>query len=300
MLPAMDRVVRLYQLWSWLPHFRAVAETEHLPSASEALGVSASALSRALKQLESAVGAELFVRDGRNIRLNPDGQELLRAVRLAMRGIDDKLEMIGSGLGDMPLRVSAPSPYLRAGVIAAVAEVTRKHPRLSPELFSLPSDRIVSALCRGELDVCVHEGLIEHSDLEATKLTNIDKRVACSNEHALAEAGSISAETLAQQRFAAPPPNARGIREDGWPPSATRSIALTVSHMQMGIDACATGHYLAVLPMPVIEAIGLVALETPDLELPTVGLFASHRKAQDSQHPAFADLLAALEAPFHS
>jgi len=39
----LDRVVRLYQLWSWLPHFRAVAETEHLPTDSEALGPSATA-----------------------------------------------------------------------------------------------------------------------------------------------------------------------------------------------------------------------------------------------------------------
>ena len=97
----MERVVRLYQLWTWLPHFRAVAETEHLPTASVALGLSPSALSRALKQLEASVGCDLFVREKRSIRLNAQGKEVLRAVRLAMRGIDDALTALEQD--DMPI-----------------------------------------------------------------------------------------------------------------------------------------------------------------------------------------------------
>src|SRR5262245_24932867 len=37
---AMDRAARLTELWSWLPAFRAVAETQHLPTAAAALHVS--------------------------------------------------------------------------------------------------------------------------------------------------------------------------------------------------------------------------------------------------------------------
>jgi len=46
----MERVRRLYQLWTWLGAFRGVGETQHLPTASEELRVSASSLSRAIEQ----------------------------------------------------------------------------------------------------------------------------------------------------------------------------------------------------------------------------------------------------------
>ena len=51
----MERMRRLTTLWSWLPGFRAVAETQHLPTASKQLHVGASALSRTIRLLEEAL-----------------------------------------------------------------------------------------------------------------------------------------------------------------------------------------------------------------------------------------------------
>ena len=169
----MDRVVRLYQLWSWLPHFRAIAETEHLPTASEALGLSASALSRALKQLEAAVGCDLFARDGRAIRLNEAGEELLRAVRLAMRGIDDALTSLAEDTSPLRSGIAAPGPFHAALILDVVADIARRHPRVRAELSSVASDDLVGALCRGLIDLCLHEGAIEHPDLESRVLAEI-------------------------------------------------------------------------------------------------------------------------------
>jgi DNA-binding transcriptional LysR family regulator len=58
----MDRFRRVAQLWNWLPAFRGVAEHENPQRAASVLGVSASALSRTVKLLEDALGAEVFVR----------------------------------------------------------------------------------------------------------------------------------------------------------------------------------------------------------------------------------------------
>ncbi|MHC4078781.1 MAG: helix-turn-helix domain-containing protein, partial [Planctomycetota bacterium] len=69
----MDRLRRLAQLWNWLPAFRAVGETQHLPTASRALSVTAPALSRAVRLLERDVGQPLFRRIGRRIELNEAG-----------------------------------------------------------------------------------------------------------------------------------------------------------------------------------------------------------------------------------
>ena len=61
---------KLRDVWNWLPTFRAIAETEHLPSAAERLHVTSAAVSRTLKLLEERLGEKLFNLDGRSLILN--------------------------------------------------------------------------------------------------------------------------------------------------------------------------------------------------------------------------------------
>jgi len=294
----MERVVRLYQLWTWLPHFRAVAETEHLPTASAALGLSPSALSRALKQLEASVGCDLFVREKRSIRLNAQGKEVLQAVRLAMRGIDDALTALEQD--DMPivLRVAAPGPFHGALLLDIVERLREEHPRLRIELASCAEADIMPKLCRGEIDLSIHESAVRHEDLESVELATIPKVLACAPSHPLASSDAIDAKSIAPYGFAAPPENERGIREDGWPHALARDVTLTVFHMQTGIDACLRGSYLVVLPRPIAVANGLVALNLLDVALPTKPLFATSRTPSESQPSEIGSFLRELQLAF--
>ena len=90
----MARVQRLARLWSWLPAFRVVAETEHLPSAASALGTSPPGLSRMVKLLEHDLGEPLFARTAGRLRLNAAGELFLDHVRDAMRLLDDGLQTL--------------------------------------------------------------------------------------------------------------------------------------------------------------------------------------------------------------
>ena len=56
-----------------LAYFLKVAEKEHITRAAEELHMTQPALSRAIGALETELGAELFERDGKNIRLNENG-----------------------------------------------------------------------------------------------------------------------------------------------------------------------------------------------------------------------------------
>src|SRR5690554_4873240 len=80
--------VSLATIWNWLPAFRAVAESEHLPTAAARLHVSAPALSRTVRLLEEHLEVELFNRVGRRLVLNSAGEQLLSAVQEAMGGLD--------------------------------------------------------------------------------------------------------------------------------------------------------------------------------------------------------------------
>lgn len=58
----------------WLYYFDTIAELEHYTKAAEKLHVSQSNLSHAIKELENELGAELFERKGRNIKLTKYGE----------------------------------------------------------------------------------------------------------------------------------------------------------------------------------------------------------------------------------
>ena len=61
-----------------LAYFREVARQLHFRRAAETLAVAQPALSRAIAQLEQALGVRLFARTRREVNLTPAGAALLR------------------------------------------------------------------------------------------------------------------------------------------------------------------------------------------------------------------------------
>ena len=125
----MERLLRLNEFWNWLPAFRAVAETSHLPSASKALQVSASSLSRTIHLLEENLGRDLFDREGRNLELNENGERFLAAVRDAMRLIDDGLCDVTESPLSGSLHISA-ADFLTDVLLPVLQNLHSKHSRL--------------------------------------------------------------------------------------------------------------------------------------------------------------------------
>src|SRR2546428_9641776 len=86
--PAVSRFDSLHAVWSWLPAFRAVAETQHVGKAAKLLRVTPPAVSRTVRLLEDYIGAQLFSRAGRQLVLNSAGAPLLAPIREAMRPVE--------------------------------------------------------------------------------------------------------------------------------------------------------------------------------------------------------------------
>ena len=78
-----------------LRYFVAVAEAEHFGKAAEQLHVSQSPLSRQIAQLEEEVGALLFTRAGRGVKLSPAGRAAILG-RLAWRADDEADPLVRS------------------------------------------------------------------------------------------------------------------------------------------------------------------------------------------------------------
>lgn len=116
--------------------FVAVAEAKNFRVAGERLGVSASAVSQALRKLEERMGVALVNRTTRSVSLSEAGERLLGAVRPAIEEVESAVVAVGE-LGDTPrgnLRLlvgTAADPVLNGPLLA---DFLAAHPHVTLHL----------------------------------------------------------------------------------------------------------------------------------------------------------------------
>ena len=140
-----------------LEYLVAVADCDTFALAAEQVGVSPSALSQGLAELERRVGVALFDRDGRRRVLRPDTKPVLDHAR--------QVVALTADLTDWARRTRAGDHgRLRLGMIDASAvqhhgEALRRfrvdHPELRIHLRVEPSGELLRELINGSLDLVV-------------------------------------------------------------------------------------------------------------------------------------------------
>ncbi|MBL4689144.1 MAG: LysR family transcriptional regulator [Nannocystaceae bacterium] len=249
----MERLRRVTRLWSWLPAFRAVAETQHLPTASRQLFVSASALSRTIKLLEQDVGHRLFSRNGRRIELNESGERFLVAVRTAMRIVHDGLVALEGSELRGPVYVSTTGLATTAYLLPGLSRLRERQPSLVPHVSHVLSSEVNGRLQRGEIDVAIVTHPIDCDELTKTHLGCAKTGIYCGEDHPLFTAETVSLETLSHHPFAALTPDTEGRSVEAWPPAVERRVGIWVDQQALALQLCTRGQYLAVLPHAVGE-----------------------------------------------
>jgi DNA-binding transcriptional LysR family regulator len=97
-----------------VPEFVAVVEAKGFRAAGRQLGVSGTALSKALRQLEQRLGVTLLLRTTRSVRLTEAGERFYSASRHAL----DALQAAAEAVGEM---ADAPRGTLRLNIAAGAA-----------------------------------------------------------------------------------------------------------------------------------------------------------------------------------
>jgi LysR family positive regulator for ilvC len=140
-----------------IEQFIALAHTLHFGRASQRCHISASALSRAIQRVEAEVGAELFERDNRQVKLSAAGEQLLpRAIELlanwdsAREAVqDDHAELTGT----LSLYASVTACYT---VLPELVAQFRTHfPRVTLSLRTGDAESALEHLHRGDADIVV-------------------------------------------------------------------------------------------------------------------------------------------------
>ena len=115
----------------------AVVEAGSLSRAGEALGLSASGVSRAVSRLEARVGVRLLERTTRTLRLTDEGRRFFDRVGPLLAGIEDAaIEASGSAsVVRGRLRVNVDPFFSRVVLAAEVAKFLTRYPEVSLELI---------------------------------------------------------------------------------------------------------------------------------------------------------------------
>lgn len=273
----VDRQRDVRAVWSWLPAFRAIAETEHLPTAAALVGVTPPALSRTLRLLEDHLGQPLFHRRGRRLELAPAGAALRAAVRDAMRRVHDGLSELEGGSLVGPVMVAASGlvvPYVTQELVAFAADV----PGVQPELV-VPLD-VRADLLAGRLDVAFQTATVVDPKLVTELLGEEPSSIWCGPGHPLFGQVEATVDAVLAHAFVAPPPLPSGQAAEGWPDHLNRHVSLRVHRMDIGADVAAQGAHLAVLPDVTARSTHQQLWRVPVDITPAVPVYAVRRQAR--------------------
>lgn len=138
-----------------LRYFLELAQTEHLTQAAQNLFITQSTLSHGLRQLEEEVGAVLFERVGRGLRLSDAGRSLRGYAARALQEVEAGRMALAeiAGLNAGTLRVGTLASFGRTFIPPAVSAFSRRYPRVQVAVRELRGGEIEQMLLEGRLDV---------------------------------------------------------------------------------------------------------------------------------------------------
>ena len=290
----MERTRRLRELWNWLPVFRAVAETEHLPTAAEALFTSPASLSRTIGLLEENLGVSLFDRVGRGLRLNASGAALLDSVRDGMRAIDEGVAVVDDNPWSGPIELWAESAYASCFLMPLLRTLRSRYPTSRPSLQSSDPKMVGQRILRGQIDLALMETPPVHDHLQVDVIRQLHYGLYCDPSNALCNRGALSLEELiGEASFAMTRESDAPGGLQRWPAHARPTSIVEVRDLAMAREACVALGLVAALPEVVASSAELHRLAVPFP--PGATLYAVYRKPVRA-HPRTEALLEILQS----
>lgn len=198
--------------------FVAVAEREHLTRAAEALNLTPSAVSSAIRVLEERYATALFHRTGRRIELTEAGLAFLpeaRATLARAQSADLFLTEIG-GLKRGTLALAASQTAGGYWLPPRLMRFHQSYPAIDIRMMSGNTEQVADAILGGRAELGFVEGEVDHPALSQRIVARDRVVIVAPSGHPLAEK-PVTPDDLARARWV--------LREPG---SGTRSALTSV------------------------------------------------------------------------
>lgn len=137
--------------------FYYAASSLNFSKAANALHVTQSAVSQAIKSLENQLGINLFYRNGRNIKLSYEGEILYQHVEKAFNFIRSAEYSMNSirVLDEGTVFIGASDTITRYFLMPSIKAFHQDYPKVKIVINNRPSPRSVEKLSKGEIDLAI-------------------------------------------------------------------------------------------------------------------------------------------------
>ena len=150
-----------------LKYFQAVAEELSYSRAARRLHIAQPALSRAVKQLETTLGANLLERSRHHVRLTPAGAVLLRETALLLQNFEETLRRVRrTAAGEEgELRLGYIGPPTQPFLGRLLLEYRKRCPLVAIHLEERTPERIWEMVAKGRLSAAITRPVLTHQSL---------------------------------------------------------------------------------------------------------------------------------------
>ncbi|MBK1683565.1 LysR family transcriptional regulator [Rhodoferax fermentans] len=169
--------------------FAAVVERASFARAAEHLGLSPSALSQTIRQLEERLGARLLNRTTRSVAPTATGQQLYQRIAPLFQDMADAVAEASAAAGSMSgtLRINTLGMAARQVIAPRLGRFHQAHPEL---LLDIVVDDGLSDIVAGRFDAGIRVGQRLEKDMIAVRLTPDVKMIAVASPDYLARRGT--------------------------------------------------------------------------------------------------------------
>jgi DNA-binding transcriptional LysR family regulator len=193
---------------SRLNYLVAVARHGSFTAAAQAAGVTQSAITRSIADLEKEIGYSIFYRTSRGVILTEQGGDFVTRVGRLLEDARDLMK--GGSVNNDPysgvLRIGVCPASLEWWLIEPLVELLSKHHGVRYDISSSSFETIVQHLRSGALDVAVgfDAAFSEWSDLRRESMGSLKSTLFVRKGHPLLEKKEVVRQDLADYDFVAP------------------------------------------------------------------------------------------------
>jgi len=281
--------------------FVAVVDASGFAGAARKLNISPPAVTRAISELESHLGARLLTRTTRVVRVTEAGARYVEDCRRILAELAEADESV-SGLHGAPrgrLTVTAPVLFGALHVTPVMTEFLQRYPEVTASCWFL--DRVVNLTDEG-VDVAVRIGELPDSSLQAIRVGSV-RRVICAAPTYLARHGEpqepdeLADHTLISANAVTPAPEWR-FKVDGDVRTVKVAPRMLTTTNDSAIAAAVGGFGLTRLMSYQVDALvrsGQLQRVLESYELAQLPVHLVHREGRHASHKARAFIDLAIE-----
>lgn len=184
-------------------YFISTAETGQVSQAAIALSISQSAITSAIKELETDVGATLFSRSQQGMELTAAGREMLFHAYEVLAKVDEMTGISVPGI-DLEGTLSIAASYTVIGYYLPhhLERLRRSFPRLQIQLFELNREAIEEGLLSNRYDMAVMlTANTTNPDLLTETHLSSRRRLWVAARHRLLSPGCVGLKDVAEESY---------------------------------------------------------------------------------------------------